>query len=286
LITIAAIQPWKSGALTMPATVVLGPFAMPTDRLLALIAILVFFGLAAVLTRRSTPSTSNAVTTAIIVGIVAARVGYVATHLVSFGNDPASVAAIWQGGFSPIVGIIAAAAMLALMLGPSVPLYRTWLALIVAVGLWAAVVTTLAERPTAPLPRGLTAYSIVGGSVPIERFRGKPFVVNLWATWCGPCQREMPMLVRAAAARPSVPILFVNQGESAETVRAFIAAKRLTSRYILLDPSQDFSRAGGSGAFPTTLFVGSDGTIRNTHAGEISRPALDDGIDDLLAMHL
>ena len=94
------------------------------------------------------------------------------------------------------------------------------------------------------------------------------------------------MLVRAAAARPSVPILFVNQGESADTVRGFLAAKRLTSRYILLDPSQDFSRAGGSGAFPTTLFVGSDGTIRNTHAGEISRPALDDGIDDLLAMHL
>ena len=90
------------------------------------------------------------------------------------------------------------------------------------------------------------------------------------------------MTLSLAAARPAVPVLFIDQGETPDAVKAFLATKRLTSPHLLIDPSQDFSRAVGSGALPTTVFVAGDGMIRESHAGEISRAALDDGIDDIL----
>jgi cytochrome c biogenesis protein CcmG/thiol:disulfide interchange protein DsbE len=93
------------------------------------------------------------------------------------------------------------------------------------------------------------------------------------------------MLVRTATARPSVPVLLIDQGERRDTVAAYLATKRLISPQVLIDPSQNFGRFAGSSALPTTLFVASDGTIRRNHAGEISRAALDAGIDNLLEIH-
>ena len=57
-----------------------------------------------------------------------------------------------------------------------------------------------------------------------EIIKGKPSVVNLWATWCGPCRAEMPTLAAAQKNTPDVIFVFVNQGESQATVTA---SKRL-----------------------------------------------------------
>ncbi|MEN2786898.1 prolipoprotein diacylglyceryl transferase family protein [Sphingomonas qilianensis] len=265
----------------MGSIVTLGPLAMATDRLLGLVAVMAFIGLAALLTRAASRPTSNAVTIAVLAGLGTGRIGYVAAHLPSFREDPAAVFAIWQGGFSPIAGIAGAAAALIVMLGRSTALYRSLASLGVAVLLWVAATQLMVDDKATPLPRGLVAYTIDGAPIAIDTLRGKPFVINLWATWCGPCQREMPMLVRAAAARPAVPILFIDQGETPDTVTAFLTAKGLASPSVLIDRSQDFGRVAGSRALPTTLFVARDGMIRAHHAGEISRAALDDGIDDL-----
>ena len=269
----------------MDNTVSLGPLVIATDRLLALVAVMVFVGLISAFAPRSVAPTSNAVTVTVVSGAVAGRIGYVAGHIASFRGDPASILAFWQGGFSAVTGIFAAAIALALMLGRSAVLYRSLGAVGIAVVFWSIATQTLRNRPVTLFPKGLVAYTIDGDAVPIDGFRSKPFVVNLWATWCGPCQREMPMLIRAAAARPLVPILFVDQGEAPEAVTAFLNTNRLSSPRVLVDRSQDFGRAAGSRALPTTLFIACDGTVRHTHAGEISRAALDDGIDDILERH-
>lgn len=268
--------------MTIGNTVALGPLVLSTDRLLALLAIAAFIGLVSFLTRKSSQPTSNAVTAAVVAGLVMGRVGYVAMHIPSYSDNPVSALAIWQGGFSVIAGIVAAALVLVATLRRSAALYRSLASLGVAAIVWAAGTHLLIEDTFAPLPKGLGAYTIDGRPVAIDHFRGKPFVINLWATWCGPCQREMPMLVRAAAALPAVPVLFIDQGETPDVVKAFLATKRLTSPHLLVDPSQDLSRVAGSGALPTTLFVAGDGMIRESHAGEISRAALEDGIDDIL----
>lgn len=271
----------RGGPLTMGDTVSIGPLMIATDRLLVLVAILMFLGVSAALTRTSPRPTSNAATVAVIAGLVAARIGYVAAHISSYSDEPASIFAFWLGGFSPITGLVGAAAVLVVALRRSAALYRSLASLGAAAVFWTAATHLLNEDAVKPLPKGLIAYSLDGTPVAIDTLRGKPFLINLWATWCGPCQREMPMLVQVAAARPSVPILFIDQGETQAAVTAFLAAKRLTSPHVLLDRSQDFGRVAGSGALPTTLFVARDGMIRNNHAGEISRAALDDAINDL-----
>lgn len=268
--------------MTIGNTIALGPLVLSTDRLLAMLAIAAFIGLMSFLTRKSLRPSSNAATAAVVAGLVMGRIGYVAMHIPSFSDDPLSALAIWQGGFSMIAGIVGAALVLVVTLRRSAALYRSLASLGVAAIVWATATHLLIEDTVAPLPKGLVAYTIDGRPVAIDHFRGKPFVINLWATWCGPCQREMPMLVRTAAARPAVPVLLIDQGETSEAVKSFLATKRLTSPHLLVDHSQDFSRAIGSGALPTTVFVAGNGMIRDSHAGEISRAALDDGIDGLL----
>ena len=73
-----------------------------------------------------------------------------------------------------------------------------------------------------------------GTTVRLASFEGRQTVVNLWATWCPPCQREMPVLQKAQAARPDVHFVFVNQGESAQQVAAYLARSGLQLRNVLL----------------------------------------------------
>jgi thiol-disulfide isomerase/thioredoxin len=60
-----------------------------------------------------------------------------------------------------------------------------------------------------------------------EVLAGRPAVLNLWATWCGPCRVEMPVLATAQRDSRDVAFIFVNQGEAPETVRAWLAREGL-----------------------------------------------------------
>ncbi|MGV8189993.1 TlpA family protein disulfide reductase, partial [Pseudomonas aeruginosa] len=73
----------------------------------------------------------------------------------------------------------------------------------------------------------LSLRNAAGESVQLADFRGRPLVINLWASWCPPCRREMPVLQQAQAENPDVVFLFANQGESAETVRHFLQGENL-----------------------------------------------------------
>src|SRR5690606_40886240 len=64
--------------------------------------------------------------------------------------------------------------------------------------------------------RSLALTKLEGGEVRLPTFIGQPTVVNLWATWCPPCRREMPVLRDAQQRYPDIAFIFANQGESAE----------------------------------------------------------------------
>jgi len=128
------------------------------------------------------------------------------------------------------------------------------------------------------MPR-LTVTSLEGRPVELG-IPGRPMVINLWATWCPPCRREMPMLIDVARSS-EVPVLLVNQGEDAAAIRAFLATQGLADGAILTDPGGGLGQAVASAALPTTLFVNEAGEIAGLHVGEISRPALTAGMRDL-----
>lgn len=79
-------------------------------------------------------------------------------------------------------------------------------------------------------------------------------VINLWATGCPPCRREMPMMIDVAADS-AVPVLLANQTESAAQIRAYLDCQGLPDGAIRLDPGGTLAAAIGSSA----LYRGDDG---------------------------
>jgi thiol-disulfide isomerase/thioredoxin len=108
-----------------------------------------------------------------------------------------------------------------------------------------------------------------------EAAAGRPAVVNLWASWCGPCREEMPVLAAAQQREPGIAFLFVNQGEPPHAVRAYLARLGTPLRDVLLDADSALGPAVGSRGLPTTLFHDARGRRVDAHFGVLSGPALE-----------
>ncbi len=107
-----------------------------------------------------------------------------------------------------------------------------------------------------------------GQSVSLSDFRGRPVLVNFWATWCGPCRYEMPFLQRIheEQAANGLVVLGVNLGESPAEIREFMADFGL-SFTMLLDSRQDVALTYNVRGIPTTLLIDEDGVIRYRKVG-------------------
>ncbi|WP_300381047.1 TlpA disulfide reductase family protein [Henriciella sp.] len=257
----------------MTGTLNIGPFVLTYDRLLALGLILILLVLSEFLSRRSNSKLSTHVWISLLVGVGVARLAYVLLNWSAFAVDPWTIAAIWQGGFLLWPGAIAAAGALLLFQG----LHRASLMLTAAIAVLALTFSItnaalLAAEPK-PLPKGLTVTSLDGNQVSLDTLESQPFIVNLWATWCPPCQREMPMLVDVASTS-SVPILLANQGETLDTIRRYLDRKGFDTGAVWRDPDYSLQSVTASPVLPTTFFVDQSGMVTHIHTGEISRAAL------------
>ncbi|GGB30987.1 thiol:disulfide interchange protein [Sphingomonas metalli] len=258
---------------------VIGPLMFAVDRGLAVLCIAVFLGLTALAGRFRFPRVASVATSAIVVGPVAARIGYVAAHWGSSADAPLSALAVWQGGFSAVAGIAGAAMTLAIRLGRTRALLAGWGALAAASGLWFVLQALIPPVTYGPFPYHAMLTTPAGAPLPLDLFRGRPFVVNLWATWCGPCRRELPMLDAAASRSGEVPILLADQGEAPAIVAGFLTREGVGAKHIALDPSRSLNGTLQVAGYPATAFVAADGTIVQLQLGELSRAALADGID-------
>lgn len=129
-----------------------------------------------------------------------------------------------------------------------------------------------------PTRVGITASD--GSSVQLADFAGAPLVVNMWATWCAPCVKEMPAFDEVAAERGSaVHIIGVNVGDTAEDAAAF-AADLGVSYPQYTDPDGILSTEFGVTQLPATAFVDADGTVIEVHQGSYTADELRSSIDD------
>lgn len=101
-----------------------------------------------------------------------------------------------------------------------------------------------------------------GGQVRLSAFRGRPLLVNLWATWCGPCVVEMPSLDRLAASQPDdgLQVIAVSQDNGGrQKVTDFFAAHSLPNLLPYLDSEMELMFSLGADTLPTTILYDSQG---------------------------
>ena len=250
----------------------LGPFAIPWVRLGVALALLALVLVAELLARRVDRRLSSWASGVVLVGLLGARLGFVLENLPVFARDPLSVLYVWQGGFDPIWGILAGGGYTLMVLPKH--LWRYTLAAALAAGLVAGVFLTRGRGAEAQGLPEVQLTSLGGTPVSLEAFRGKPVVLNLWATWCPPCRRELPMMVRLSHEHPEVHFVFASQGEGPAVVRRFLEEEGLEADWVLLDPETHLSQDLGAQGLPTTFFFDREGRLVARHLGELSEALL------------
>lgn len=116
-------------------------------------------------------------------------------------------------------------------------------------------------------------------TVDASRLAG-PAVVNLWASWCGPCRKEMPMLAKAALANPDVRFVGINTQDRSEAAADLLAQTGVTYPQ-LVDVDAvvlGYTRVPG---LPVTLALDADGAVVDRVIGEISADELATLLDSL-----
>lgn len=137
----------------------------------------------------------------------------------------------------------------------------------------AALVVTLAAPPanavtiqdTAP---DFTLKSLSGSNLRLEEYRGQVVLINFWASWCGPCRQEMPLLDRLHQryVDTGFAVLGVNV-EGAEKPARELIDKIPVSFPVLIDEGQLVSALYRLEAMPSTVVVDRDGVVRYIHRG-------------------
>lgn len=212
----------------------------------------------------------------LFVGVIAARIVFIALWWRDYSADPMAMLRLGDGGYVPWAGIVAALAFGAWRIR-ALPVLRTpmlWSTAAAAVA-WLALAGAMwwMQRSLPPLPE-LTLERAAGGQQPLQAHAGQPVVVNLWATWCPPCRREMPVLAQAQQQHQDVQFLFANQGEARAEVNTYLDKEGLTLDNVLLDPFSKLSQATGTRGYPTTLFYSADGRLLDVHMGELTSASL------------
>jgi len=116
----------------------------------------------------------------------------------------------------------------------------------------------------------------------LAAMRGRPVVLNFWATWCSPCAAEMPELQRVQDAfGDSAVIVGVNTGESAEMVRAWAAERGISFPLALDMDGQTAARYQLRGQ-PATFILGADGVVREIVYGPTTFESLSRSLEPLI----
>jgi thiol-disulfide isomerase/thioredoxin len=150
--------------------------------------------------------------------------------------------------------------------------------------------TKLGEFVPSSQPFTAPAISLAdtnGHSVELSELRGKLVLVNLWATWCEPCLREMPSLERLQSRLGErIAVLAVSEDRGGnKTVEPFIAKLGLKSVKIYIDPKSEVGHAFGARGLPTSFLIDREGKVlgRVEGAAEWDSPKILGVLEPLLS---
>jgi cytochrome c biogenesis protein CcmG, thiol:disulfide interchange protein DsbE len=102
-----------------------------------------------------------------------------------------------------------------------------------------------------------------GGTVKLSDFRGRPVVLNFWASWCTPCRKEFPLLRNEVAAKGDVALIGVNTQDFVESDGRKFAEEQHADWPNGFDRDEAVRRGYGVTGLPETFFIDADGVIRS-----------------------
>ncbi|MBF7052956.1 TlpA family protein disulfide reductase [Halomonas sp. KAO] len=266
-------------------SIAVGPMGFSIGQLLIILAFGVALLAGALIGRRHRTPTADTLFNLLLVALVGARLVFVARYWNSY-DGILSMLDIRDGGFDAVGGLVAGLGYAAWRLWRSPrqrrPLGGALLAGTLAWGLTAGPLLLIEEQGR-PLPdTPLTTLAGDPTALPeLAEREAKPLVVNLWATWCPPCRREMPVFEQAQNEISDITFAFVNQGENVALVNRFLDEMSLDLDNVLLDAQTTLGDVTGAMAMPTTLFYDAEGQLVNTHFGELSHATLRQGLERL-----
>lgn len=138
---------------------------------------------------------------------------------------------------------------------------------------------------TTPAP-DFTMTDADGATLTLADFKGKPVLLNFWASWCGPCQSEMPDIQTAWKEHGTdVEFVIVNMtgmnGETEQSAKAFLADVGYTFP-CYFDANNSAATAFGVSSIPQTYLIDAEGNILGGYMGAMTSSIIDEGIQMLL----
>lgn len=257
--------------------IALGPVLLSLPRLYAIAATLLLLAASAFLLGLPRALHARWFNGLLLSWLIGARLGHGLMHWEAYAAAPLDLLKLWQPGYHGLWGLLAALIWSAWVLRHRVvPMGGAMLLLVGSSALWLALVTWQpGAKPLAvqALP-DLTLERIDGEPIDLRSLAGEKVLLNLWATWCPPCLREMPLLAELDA-REGITVVVANQGEDLLQVMRYLDDQALEFRYALLDPYQELMMRVESPGLPTTLLFDAEGRTIEHHVGELTRAQLD-----------
>ncbi len=154
---------------------------------------------------------------------------------------------------------------------------KVGIALAIAGGLLAVALVVQSGVAPPPPPTAVehanlafTLEDMNGVKVDLSRYAGKPLLINLWATWCGPCRLEMPQIVDFAARYKArgLAVIGVSVDDAPDAIRAFAAEYKVSYPMLVgLGQGAFLKSVGYEDGVPMSILVRADGTIAERISG-------------------
>ncbi len=143
------------------------------------------------------------------------------------------------------------------------------------------VVYALIDRTDRPAPKfSLPEVLVPSRELTLADFRGRPLVLNFWASWCYPCQTEMPLLESAyRSARGAVQFVGVDTDDTRKAAAAFLARTHVSYVSLFMPRPGPVSTSYQLEGLPITVFISARGRVLGRHVGQLNAATLKAALD-------